>query len=51
MVDGVASILRRVKDPKNRLQLANQLAKQFNREKVNYSLPSFLSKAKVKVKK
>jgi hypothetical protein len=51
MVDGVASILRRVKDPKNRLQLANQLAKQFNREKVNYSLSSFLSKSKVKVKK
>jgi hypothetical protein len=48
MVDGVASILRRVKDKKNRLQLANQLAKQFNREKVKYSLPSFLAKSKVK---
>jgi hypothetical protein len=48
MVDGVASILRRVKDKKNRLQLANQLAKQFNREKVKYDLASFLKKSKVK---
>ena len=48
MVDGVASILRRVKDPKNRLQLANQLSKQFDREKVKYDLPSFLAKSKVK---
>jgi hypothetical protein len=48
MIDGVASILRRVKDKKNRLQLANQLAKQFNREKVKYDLPSFLAKSKVK---
>jgi hypothetical protein len=48
MVDGVASILRRVKDPKNRLQLANQLSKQFNRENVKYNLPSFLNKSKVK---
>jgi hypothetical protein len=48
MVDGVASILRRVKDPKNRLQLANQLSKQFNREKVKYDLASFLNKSKVK---
>lgn len=48
MVDGVASILRRVKDPKNRLQLANQLSKQFNRENVKYDLPSFLAKSKVK---
>jgi hypothetical protein len=48
MVNGVASILRRVKDPKNRLQLANQLSKQFNREKVKYDLTSFLAKSKVK---
>ena len=48
MVDGVASILRRVKDKKNRLQLANQLSKQFNREKVKYDLASFLAKSKVK---
>ena len=48
MVDGVASILRRVKDKKNRLQLANQLSKQFDREKVKYDLPSFLAKSKVK---
>ena len=48
MVDGVASILRGVKDKKNRLQLANKLAKQFNREKVKYSLPEFLKKSKVK---
>jgi hypothetical protein len=47
MVNGVASILRRVKDKKNRLQLANQLSKQFNREKVKYDLPSFLNKSKV----
>ncbi len=48
MVDGVASILRDVKSKDNRLQLANKMAKQFNREKVNYSLPQFLAKAKVK---
>ena len=48
MVDGVASILRDVKSKKNRLQLANKLAKQFNREKVEYSLPEFLKKSKVK---
>jgi len=48
MVNGVASILRRVKDKKNRLQLANQLSKQFNREKVKYDLASFLAKSKVK---
>jgi hypothetical protein len=48
MVDGVASILRRVEDKQNRLKLANQLSKQFNREKVKYDLPSFLAKSKVK---
>jgi len=48
MVNGVASILRRVKDKDNRLQLANQLSSQFNREKVNYNLNDFLNKSKVK---
>lgn len=48
MVDGVAGILRGVKDKKNRLQLANKMAKQFNREKVSYNLSSFLKKSKVK---
>ena len=48
MVNGVASILRRVKDKKNRLQLANQLSSQFNREKVKYDLNDFLNKSKVK---
>ena len=48
MVNGVASILRRVKDKKNRLQLANQMSSQFKREKVKYSLNDFLNKSKVK---
>jgi hypothetical protein len=48
MVNGVASILRRVKDSKNRTQLATQLSKQFKREKVKYNLASFLKKSKVK---
>ena len=48
MVNGVASILRDVKSKENRLQLANKLAKQFNREKVKYDLSSFLTKSKVK---
>jgi hypothetical protein len=48
MVDGVAGILRGVKDKKNRLQLANKMAKQFNREKVSYNLADFLKKSKVK---
>ena len=48
MVNGVASILRRVKDKDNRASLANQLSKQFNREKVNYNLSDFLNKSKVK---
>lgn len=47
MVEGVASILRRVKDPKNRLQLARQLSQQFNREGVEYSRTSFLAKSNV----
>jgi hypothetical protein len=48
MVNGVASILRRVESKSNRLKLANQLSKQFNREKVKYDLTSFLAKSKVK---
>ncbi len=48
MVEGVASILRDVKSKKNRLQLANKLAKQFNRENVDYNLSDFLNKSKVK---
>ena len=48
MVEGVASILRDVKSKKNRLQLANKLAKQFNREKVDYNLSDFLNKSKVR---
>lgn len=48
MVDGVAGILRGVKSKSNRLQLANKMAKQFNREKVNYNLADFLKKSKVK---
>ena len=48
MVDGVAAILRGVKSKSNRLQLANKLAKQFDREKVNYDLKTFLKKSKVK---
>jgi hypothetical protein len=48
MVDGIASILRRVESKSNRLKLANQLSKQFNREKVKYDLSSFLAKSKVK---
>jgi hypothetical protein len=47
MVDGVAGILRDVKSKSNRLQLANKMAKQFNREKVDYNLKSFLKKSKV----
>lgn len=46
--DGVAGILRGVKSKSNRLQLANKMAKQFNREKVNYNLADFLKKSKVK---
>jgi hypothetical protein len=48
MVDGVASILRRVKDKDNRQDLAKQLSKQFDREKVRYNLSDFLNKSKVK---
>lgn len=48
MVEGVASILRRVKDKNNRQDLAKQLSKQFNREKVKYNLTDFLNKSKVK---
>jgi hypothetical protein len=48
MVSGVASILRRVKDPINRADLANQLTNQFKRENVTYNEKSFLERAKVK---
>jgi hypothetical protein len=47
MVDGVAGILKDVKSKSNRLQLANKMAKQFNKEKVDYNLKSFLKKSKV----
>jgi peptidoglycan hydrolase-like protein with peptidoglycan-binding domain len=48
MVNGVASILRRVEDKDNRQNLAKQLSKQFDREKVRYNLSDFLNKSKVK---
>ena len=48
MVDGVASILRRVKDKDNRQDLAKQLAKQFDQEEVKYNLADFLKKSKIK---
>lgn len=42
MVSGVSGILRKIKDKKNRKEVAGDMVKQFNREGVNYNKEKFL---------
>jgi hypothetical protein len=42
MVSGVSSILRKIKDKKNRKEVAGDMVNQFNREGVNYNKEKFL---------
>ena len=42
MVSGVSSILRKIKDKKNRKEVAGSMVKQFNREGVVYNKLKFL---------
>lgn len=47
MVDGIASILTRVKDKNNRKQIANEMILDFKKEGVKYNLKDFRKSAKV----
>ena len=47
MVDGIASILTRVKDKNNRKQIANKMILDFKKEGVKYNLKDFKKSAKV----
>lgn len=46
MVYGVSSILRKIKDKKNRKEVAGDMVKQFNREGVNYNKENFLKNSR-----
>lgn len=46
MVSGVSSILRKIKDKKNRKEVAGSMVKQFNREGVNYNKEKFLKNSR-----
>lgn len=47
MVEGIADILRRVKDKKNRKQIAKKMVEDFEEEEVEYNLEDFMQAAKV----
>jgi hypothetical protein len=47
MVDGIASILTRVKDKNNRKQIANEMILDFKKEGVKYNLKDFKKSAKI----
>jgi len=46
MVSGVSSILRKIKDKKNRKEVAGSMVNQFNREGVNYNKEKFLKNSR-----
>ena len=46
MVSGVSSILRKIKDRKNRKEVAGDMVNQFNREGVNYNKEKFLKNSR-----
>lgn len=46
MVSGVSSILRKIKDKKNRKEVAGNMVKQFNREGVSYNKEKFLKNSR-----
>jgi len=47
MVEGIADILRRVKDKKNRKQIAKKMVEDFEEEEVEYNLDNFMRAAKL----
>lgn len=47
MVEGIADILRRVKDKKNRKQIAKKMVDDFEEEDVEYNLDDFMKAAKI----
>lgn len=47
MVEGIADILRRVKDKKNRKQIAKKMVEDFEEEDVDYNLEEFMQAAKL----
>jgi hypothetical protein len=47
MVEGIANILRRVKDKKNRKQIAKKMVEDFEEEEVEYNLDNFMRAAKL----
>jgi len=46
MVSGVSSILKKIKDKKNRKEVAGSMVNQFNREGVNYNKEKFLKNSR-----
>jgi len=46
MVSGVSSILKKIKDKKNRKEVAGSMVKQFNREGVSYNKEKFLKNSR-----
>ena len=46
MISGVSSILRKIKDKKNRKEVAGDMVNQFNREGVNYNKEKFLKNSR-----
>ena len=47
MVEGIADILRRVKDKKNRKQIAKKMVEDFEEEDVDYNLDDFMKAVKL----
>jgi hypothetical protein len=47
MVEGIADILRRVKDKNNRKQIAKKMVEDFEEEEVQYNLEDFMQAAKL----
>jgi capsular polysaccharide biosynthesis protein len=42
MVSGIIDILKKVKDKENRIEIANDMVKQFKREKIKFDYKKFL---------
>ena len=46
MVAGIIDILKKVKDKENRMQIANDMIKQFKKEKIKFDYDNFLNELK-----
>ena len=42
MVSGIIDILKKVKDKENRMEIANDMVKQFKKEKIKFDYKKFL---------